>query len=185
MRRLSLLFIFALVSCKTHQFILDQGGLLPFKETAQSQKNEIVEISNLSSIQRRIDRLERDSVNKQEFDEAVESLKKELQRIMTELEKNKKTKTVQEISKKEDLFAQAEKHFKDKKWKDAILTYEEFRSQEPQSPLFKEATLKIGKSFLDLGYPQEARVFFEEVVTRFPNSKEAQEAQKALNSQKK
>jgi TolA-binding protein len=71
------------------------------------------------------------------------------------------------------VFDQAEKLFKEKKWQQAILKYQEYRDRHPKGRNFAEATYKIGVCFQEIGMMKEARTFYEEVITRFPNTPQA------------
>lgn len=85
---------------------------------------------------------------------------------------------------KKDAFGQAENYFDKKEWRKAILNYQKFRDRNPKSKNFPEATYKIGVSFQELGMKDEARTFFDEVVSKFPNSSEAKKARTRLKSLK-
>jgi TolA-binding protein len=85
-------------------------------------------------------------------------------------------------------FAAAEANFDAKKWKEAILDYEKYRKANPKGKQFSTATYKIGAAFQELGMSEEAKAFYEEVVQKFPKSKEAPKAQaklKGLSGKKK
>ncbi|MEZ4872462.1 MAG: tetratricopeptide repeat protein [Bdellovibrionales bacterium] len=45
-----------------------------------------------------------------------------------------------------------------------------------------EATLKIGECFQELGMASEAKVFFDEVIEKSPDSKEAKKARIRLQA---
>ncbi len=66
-----------------------------------------------------------------------------------------------------------EEHFGKKEWKQAILSYQKYRDQNPKGAKFADATYKIGVSFQELGLKDEARTFYEEVTKKFPKSDEA------------
>lgn len=70
-------------------------------------------------------------------------------------------------------YEQAEEHFNNKDWKQAILSYQKYRDQNPKGAKFPDATYKIGVSFQELGLKDEARTFYEEVTKKFPKSDEA------------
>lgn len=82
-------------------------------------------------------------------------------------------------------FASAEDNFESKKWKEAILDYEKYRKSYPKGKFFGAATYKIGVSFQELGMIDEAKAFYEEVIAKFPKSKEAGRASAKLKSLKK
>jgi len=77
-------------------------------------------------------------------------------------------------------FAEASKAFDGKKWEDAILSYEDYRKNNPTGKGYAEATYKIGLCFQNLGMKDDAKVFFKEVVEKFPKSKEASLAKAKL-----
>lgn len=74
----------------------------------------------------------------------------------------------------------ATKYFNDKKWEDAILAYEDYRKKNPKGSEYAEATLKIGLCFQNMGLKDDAKVFFKEVVEKYPKSKEADSAKSKL-----
>ena len=86
---------------------------------------------------------------------------------------------------KKDLFDMGEEHFDKKDWKKAILNFQKFRDSNPKNKKFADATYKIGVSFQELGLKDEARTFFDEVISKFPNSAEAKRAKTRLKSLKK
>lgn len=67
-----------------------------------------------------------------------------------------------------------------KEWRKAVLAYQKFRDQNPKSKRFAKATLRIGQSFLELGAKDDAKIFLEEVVAKFPHSDEAKQAKNLL-----
>ncbi len=82
--------------------------------------------------------------------------------------------------KEKNLLESADDHFAKREWKKAILSYQRYRDQNPKSKKFAKATLRIGFSFQELGMNDEAKTFFEEVVSKFPDSSEAKSAKSKL-----
>ena len=76
--------------------------------------------------------------------------------------------------------ADATQHFNNKKWEDAILAYEDYRKHNPKGAEYAEATLKIGMCFQNMSLKDDAKVFYKEVVEKFPKSKEASVAKSKL-----
>lgn len=176
--RFCFIFLFFFGCLRTHdQIIKEKGSLVP-----QNLNKELAQIKN------RIHLLERNSVSKQDVDSIIENLRKTFTRLEDQITLLSKKQLSQKLEKSSvkapssalSLFDQAEKYFKDKQYKKAIFAYEEFRKSKPSSQKFKEATLKMGLSFMSLELKKEAEVFFKEVVDRFPNSKEAKQAQTFL-----
>lgn len=81
-------------------------------------------------------------------------------------------------------FALAEEKFEAKNYKEAILDYERYRKANPTGKQFATATYKIGLAFQELGLVDEAKAFYQEVVSKFPKSKVAPQASKKLKTLK-
>ena len=81
-------------------------------------------------------------------------------------------------------FAVAEEKFEKKSWREAILDYEKYRKANPKGKQVATATYKIGVCFQELGLADDARAFYEEVVSKYPKAKEASKAQTRLKKLK-
>ncbi len=86
---------------------------------------------------------------------------------------------------KKSSFETAQDHFAQKEWKKAILNYEKYREESPKGKQLAEATFKIGVCFQELGLKDEAKTFFEEVVSRFPKSEDSKRAKIRLKGLRK
>ena len=86
---------------------------------------------------------------------------------------------------KKDPFEAAEAKFEAKSYKEAILDYQNYRKKNPSGKRFSTATYKIGSSFQEMGMNDEARAFYEEVLSKFPKTKDAGRAQAKLKALKK
>lgn len=82
-------------------------------------------------------------------------------------------------------FAEAEENYDKKNWKRAISLYQKFRESSPKHAKNAEATYKIGVSFQELGMKNEAKIFFEEVLEKYPKDTLARKAQFRLSQLKK
>ena len=78
-------------------------------------------------------------------------------------------------------FKEAEKLFKEEKWKAAIINYEKYREKNKKGQFYRKSTFQIGLCFQKLSMSKEAKVFFREVLESFPKSAEAKEAKKLLS----
>lgn len=154
---------------------LDGSRSLSNKLSSFSKKKPENVQKSLNSIKERLDFLERNMLSQSDLDSAIEPLRRELSDI-----KKKQIKTEEKPVEKKTILEQAEEHFKNENWKQAIFAYEEFRKKEPQSDKFAIATLNIGLSFQKLELKEEAKVFFQEVIDQFPRSKSASSARQAL-----
>jgi TolA-binding protein len=81
-------------------------------------------------------------------------------------------------------YEEGEELFNNKKWKEAIVSYQKYRDAYPRGRSYGDATYKIGVAFQELGLKDEAKSFFEEVTSKFPGSKEAKKAAVRLKSLK-
>lgn len=81
-------------------------------------------------------------------------------------------------------FDEGEEQFNAKKWKEAIVSYQKYRDNYPKGKMYADATYKIGVCFQELKMKDEARAFFDEVIAKFPGSKEAKKAAFRMKSLK-
>ncbi len=84
--------------------------------------------------------------------------------------------------KEKELMELALADFQGKRWKEAILNFDQYREKFPNGKFVPEATYRTGVSFQELGMNDEARVFFQEVSERFPKTEASRKAQIRLKS---
>lgn len=87
-------------------------------------------------------------------------------------------------SEKRTPFDQGEEFFGKKEWKKAIVAYQKYRDQSPKGKNFPESTYKIGVCFQELGMKDEAKTFYEELISKQPGSSEARRAKIRLKKLK-
>jgi TolA-binding protein len=85
-------------------------------------------------------------------------------------------------SKEAAAWQEGEESFSGKDWKKAILNYQKYREAHPKGQRYAAATLRIGLSFVELGMTDDAKVFLQEVVDKFPKSNEAKQARAKLKN---
>ncbi len=68
--------------------------------------------------------------------------------------------------------------FKLKNYESAKVYFSKVFSENPESTFAPQALLNLGKTFTQLKSKDEASMTYDELISRFPKSKEAQEAQK-------
>jgi len=73
-------------------------------------------------------------------------------------------------------FGRGEQSFKGKQWRQAISEYQLYREQHPSGKDYSEATYKIGVCFQELNMKSEAKVFFQEAISKYPTSKAGKKA---------
>jgi TolA-binding protein len=79
-------------------------------------------------------------------------------------------------------FEAGESRFEQKNWREAIFAYEDYRKSYPKGKSFAAATYKIGVCFQELGMNDDAKPFYDEVIAKFPKSKEADRARARLKT---
>lgn len=84
--------------------------------------------------------------------------------------KNAKGKTAEDAT-----FLRAESYYDLKQYKKAIIDYSKFPEKFTKSKYMPHALLRIGQSFEALGMTEDAKGFYQELVEKFPKSKEAKQ----------
>ena len=93
-----------------------------------------------------------------------------------------KTAVVPESTK--NSFETAEQLFSKKDFRTAILEYQKYREKNPKGKSFATATYKMGICFQELGMKEDAKAFYEEVISKFPKSDEAKKSRIRLQKLK-
>ncbi|MBY0369578.1 tetratricopeptide repeat protein [bacterium] len=109
----------------------------------------------------------------EKYEEAIEEAK-EVMRT--------KPKNSPEVRKAHQLLAEA--YFASRDYGAAALEFSEFKKAYPKDPNAATATLRQAQSFRGLGKEKEAKLFFQEVVDRYPKSSAATTAKKELKKGK-
>lgn len=115
----------------------------------------------------------------------IQSLNSEIQTLKMVAANSLATEKAQQDSVKKNNFQTAEDLFKQGEWKKAIIQYQKYRDENPKGKHLAESTYKMAVCFQELGMKEEAKVFYEEVNTKFPGSSEAKKAKTRLKSLKK
>jgi len=162
---------------------------LEAKDQARELKNEKI-VTSIENHSKESDQAYREEFTKQSGE--IAALKAQVAGMQNVLDENRKAQNVraeadqaraQQANK--NPLATAEELYEKKQWKDAILSYEKYRSQNPKGKSFASATYKIGVCFQELGMNEDAQAFYEEVISKFPKSKESEKAASRLKKMKK
>lgn len=121
--------------------------------------------------------------------EALIKMEKDIYALQTELQSVKSEKASASVEKfsghgKKGVFDIAESYYEKKDWKQAILNYQKYRDENPKGGKLADATYKIGVSFQELGLREEAKTFYDEVISKYPKSEEARRAKNRLKNVK-
>ncbi len=160
---------------------------------------EVLENKNHLSINEKEKLNKQNSETTQEQNRKIQLLQEELTRqdnqinmMMADINTLKSVISQQQAALKEesekskkDPYELAEDFFKANDWKKSILNYQKYRDSNPKGKHFADATYKIGVSFQELGMKDEAKSFFDEVITKFPNSGESKKAKTRIKNLKK
>lgn len=114
----------------------------------------------------------------------ITTMQAELDALKLKQEASISSKTAHGGSKddKKDFFAIAEEQFKAQDFKKAAMSFQKYRETQKKGKKLAEATYKIGLCFQELDMKDDAKTFFEEVITKYPNAPEAKKAKQKLKS---
>lgn len=73
-----------------------------------------------------------------------------------------------------------ESHYALQQFDEAILQFDEVRKKYPNGDKVPAALLKIGYAFAEIGNRVDARLIFQEVINRYPRSREAEKAREKI-----
>jgi TolA-binding protein len=110
----------------------------------------------------------------------IKQLSQDIENLKTEL-----TKAPEKVEEKKTPLQLADEHFKQNDWKKAIIQYQKYRDENPKGKKLPEATYRIAYAFGELGMKDEAKTFYEEVISKFPASGEAKKAKAKIKAIKK
>jgi len=146
--------------------------------TVLEQKQEAVEAHEQAQVQAQTTRVNKASFeygkkfyDEGDFGEALE--------VWKEFKKKAKGEDL-----KKTRFYIGEAYFGEKEYATAALEYSEFKKHYPKDALASLATLKQGMAFKNLQKSKEAKLFFQEVVDKYPKSPSAQKAKAELKKMK-
>ncbi len=151
-------------------------------------KNEIAQLAMKSEqLKEKIDSLElvvldlrKKKLKKSSSKSSASNISKVAKQIITKKKKRQKLGN----------FAQAQKSFRKKQWELAIESYEKYRKLNPRGKNYALATYNIALSLEKLGFKEEAKSFYNEILDpsgRYAKSKIAKKVkakQKKLSSKK-
>ncbi|MEN0057876.1 MAG: tetratricopeptide repeat protein [Bdellovibrio sp.] len=164
----------------------DLTGRVDVVENRQGQGHSSLENSLRNSQQQNADLTQKVAL----LQEALGKMERDIQALNAEIQavRAEKAAAVPERSNKsskKDSYDSGEEFFDKKDWKQAILNYQKYRDDHPKGNKFPDATYKIGVAFQELGLKDEAKTFYDEVVSKFPKSEEARRAKIRLKGLKK
>ncbi len=120
------------------------------------------------------------------FEESIASIHQRLDKLEKPVAKVEEPKTEESAkgAKKKTTWEKAEDLYTKKDWKNAALAYQNYQETNPKGSNVSLAIYKIGVCFQELKMKDDAKSFFEEVVTKYPSSPSAKKAKYRLNQLK-
>ena len=135
-----------------------------------------------SVMRQRADTMAKSNQQKLESHQEIWARIKLLEQAIGKLEK--KNQVQKKRPKTKSILAVAEGHFASQRWKEAALSFEQYRSKNPKGRQYVSATYKIGVSFEELGEKNNARLFYKEVIDNHPKHSVAKKARYRLKNLK-
>ncbi len=173
---------------KTRKQIGDEVSNPSQKRSAQEQITELE--TSMRHFNGRLESLEHQmqQLQQKEPTSPSDEVLTEVRSLKTQINKlSEKVKTLEnnifittKTSPKALHYLEAENLFRKEQWQNAILTYEKYRSKNPDGQHWPDATFKIGLSFEKLNLQQEAKSFYTELVNKQPKTLEARKARTRL-----
>ncbi len=117
------------------------------------------------------------------MDAQILALQNQLTQVAEEMKKAPPPATSKSDGEKGD-YKVASDFFDKKQWQDAAISFEKYRKANPKAKHAAEALYKIGVSFQELGSKDEAKVFYKDVISQYPNSTESKKAATRLKGMK-
>jgi TolA-binding protein len=202
MKQILILFcLMTVAGClKTRNEVREVQQTTTVQKTAAEASNRIEELQNIvRDLNGRIEQLENRVTAEQgtqqkqqnqrieEMQTTIRNLQLQVTALQDELNQVKdiaaqpvittgSTATMNDAQLPTEPYAQGEYLFKQHEWKKAVLSYQKYREANPKGKNVVDATYKIGVCFQELGLRDEAKTFYEEVMSRFAKSTQAKKA---------
>jgi len=152
-------------------------------EAKMDELLEELKASN-SNTSRNMERIEN---NQMLLAEEIESMQKKNIKLGKKIEDatNKngvKNEDNQKAPSANDIYAKADASYKNRKYEDAILEFQQLIDTYPQDWRVPNAYLKQGNALINLGRKKEAGFFFKTLIDKYPTSPEANIAKQKLKA---
>lgn len=152
-------------------------------EAKMDELLEELKASN-SNTNRDIERIE---TNQMLLAEEIESMQKKnitLGKKIEDVSNKSGEKTIgdQKTPSANDIYAKADASYKNRKYQEAILEFQQLIDTYPQDWRVPNAYLKQGNSLINLGRKKEAGFFFKTLIDKYPESPEANIAKQKLKA---
>lgn len=149
-------------------------------ETKMDKLIEELEAYN-SKNERNIERIEN---NQLLLAQEIETMQKKSITLDKKIEdvSNKNGEETQKSPSANNIYAKADASYKNRKYEDAILEFQQLIDAYPKDWRVPNAYLKQGNALINLGRKKEAAFFFKTLIDKYPNSPEANIAKQKLKA---
>lgn len=147
------------------------------------QESEFVKKSSSETIQSQAQKISilQEALTKMELDQ--DKMKSEMQAFKSALQSDG-AQVASAPGPFKNRFDLAEALFAKKDFRQAILEYQKYREKFPKGKNVTVATYKMGLCFQELGLKEDAKSFYEEVISKSPKSDEAKKSKARLQKLK-
>jgi len=153
------------------------------QDALEAKMDELLEElrADNSNINRDVERIEN---NQMLLAEEIESMQKKNLTLGKKIDKvtKKKGDGNQKFPSANDIYSEAETSYKERRYEDAILEFQQLIDTYPQDWRVPNAYLKQGTALINLGRKKEAAFFFNTLIDKYPNSREAKIARQKLKA---
>ena len=153
------------------------------QDALEAKMDELLEElrADNSNTDRDIERIEN---NQMLLAEEIESIQKKSITLGKKIDKvtNKNGSGENKGTSAKDIYSKAEASYNERKYEDAILEYQQLIDTYPKSWRVPNAYLKQGNALINLGRKKEAAFFFNTLIDKYPNSREAKIARQKLKA---
>jgi len=119
----------------------------------------------------------------EELKSGIKSIEQDNTRLkerLYKLEKNEELSGLPSAKSPDALYQIAESYFREGKFDDAVLQFQNFIDTYPDDRRVPISYLNQGLSLINLGRKEEAKFFFQTLIDKFPGSEEAKKAREKL-----
>lgn len=147
------------------------------------QESESVKRSSSETIQSQAQKMSifQEALTKMELEQ--DKMRSEMQALKSALQADS-TSAAPAPAQSKNTFDVAEAYFAKKDFRQAILEYQKYREKFPKGKNVTVATYKMGLCFQELGLKEDAKSFYEEVISKSPKSDEAKKSKVRLQKLK-
>lgn len=158
------------------------------QDRLEAKMDELLEEFKASDLNnnRNMERIENNQMLLAEEIESMQkksiTLGKKIEDVTNKNEDENENKDTQKAPSANEIYSKADNSYKNRKYEDAILEFQQLIDAYPQDWRVPNAYLKQGNSLINLGRKKEAGFFFKTLIDKYPDSPEANIAKQKLKA---